>query len=359
MPRQGFIDWMKAIGMLLIVIGHVVGSPYNLFNLVSQPIYTKQLGVCLFIFVMGWSLAHEHSTSFKVVFKRVFPIYFYGIIFALLLSSIFIFTKGDINESNYMPFILGVNVLFNYFPANPTTWYIGTYLHILLFWFFFIRGKPITKTHVIMGFMSEWIIRGALLHINQDFIAYMTLPNWLTVFLLGGYLFSKTDTRWQAKAVAIILLWSFALGVWASPWNTFFMNSKMPFRELSMSAEAGALWLNPLYSLLISLIYSVNTFVLFELLRRLPKFKVVEFFARNSLITFIIHMPLIYALDGVVYGWFDDVWARKLSLILIIFIGCALVSEFLQNRINVKYLQTKAWEVSEKVFAHIIHARRG
>ena len=172
MERQGFIDWLKATGMLAIVIGHIVGSPYNLFNLVSQPIYTKQLGVCFFIFIVGWSLANEHRTSFRVVFNRIFPVYFYGLFFALLLSSIFIFTINDINESNYSPFVLGINVFLNNFPANPTTWYIGTYLHLLLFWFFFIRGKKITKRHLSIAIIFEILMRAFLLYLDKNFIRY-------------------------------------------------------------------------------------------------------------------------------------------------------------------------------------------
>ena len=46
--RQHFIDWLKAVGMFIIVFGHVVGEPFNQFTV---PVYPKQLGVTLFIFV--------------------------------------------------------------------------------------------------------------------------------------------------------------------------------------------------------------------------------------------------------------------------------------------------------------------
>ncbi len=353
MQRQGFIDWMKALGMLLIVIGHVVGDPNNLFNLISQPIYTKQLGVCLFIFIMGWNLANTRQTDFRVVFNRLVPIYFYGLLCTLVLSFIFIFTKGDINESNYVPFFFGLNVLFNNFPANPTTWYIGTYLHILLFWFFCLRGKSITKKIVMQGFVVECVTRAVLLAMNQDFIAYMILPNWLTVFLLGGYLWDKKDTQWQPKAIAIIVLWVLILAIWASPWNVFFNSGTLPFRGLTLADEASSVWFTPAYSLLISIVYLVNTWALFELLRRLPKLQWVEFFARNSLITFIIHMPLIYGLMHVVYAQFEHAWMGRLALIMIIFVGCALVSELLQRYINIKDIQEKSWQISSNVLAHL------
>ncbi|MFT6267863.1 MAG: fucose 4-O-acetylase-like acetyltransferase [Alphaproteobacteria bacterium] len=345
MERQGFIDWLKAVGMLAIVIGHIVGGPYDLFNLFSQPVYTKQLGVCFFIFIMGWSLANEHKSSFKVVFNRVFPVYFYGFLFALLLSSIYIFTINDINESNYLPFFLGVNVFFNYFPANPTTWYIGTYLHILLFWFFFVRGHQITKKHLYIAIVAEISIRALFLYLDKNFIAYMFLPNWLTVFMLGGYLFQKKDTHWQPKIVMLVVVWAIALALWASPLNTLISPKSFPFRQLMTNEE----WAPVLRSCLISIIYVVNTYVFFEIFRRLPKLAIVAFFARNSLITFIIHMPLIYALNQHVYSYFDAVWSKKLALIIIIFVGTAIVSEIIQKFVKLGYFQRKAWDLSSKL----------
>jgi fucose 4-O-acetylase-like acetyltransferase len=353
MARQSFIDWLKAIGMLAIVIGHVVGSPYEVFNLVSQPVYTKQLGVCFFIFIMGWSLAHEHSTSFKVVFKRVFPVYFYGLVFALILSGIYFITINDINESNYLPFFLGINVFFNHFPANPTTWYIGTYLHILLLWFAFFRGHQITKRHLLISIIIEISIRALFLYLDKDFVAYMFIPNWLTVFMLGGYLYQKKDTQWQPKTVALVLGWAIIVALWASPLNSLFSSNSFPFRELMTNQD----WAPLLRSSIISIVYVGNTYVFFEIFRRLPRSSFVEFFARNSLITFIIHMPLIYALSEVVFPYFDAQWAKKLTLILIIFIGSAIISEIIQRVVSLRYFQNKTWDISIKLLTTITNKK--
>ena len=102
--RQSFIDWMKAVGMFLIVFGHVVGPPFNQF---TQPIYPKQLGVAFFLFITAWSLANESRSGYRVLFNRIFPLYFLGICFALFLSVVLIFVKNDTNPSNYLPFYSG------------------------------------------------------------------------------------------------------------------------------------------------------------------------------------------------------------------------------------------------------------
>src|SRR5204863_1855775 len=118
--------WMKAIGISLIVIGHVAGS---LLNQLTPPIYPKQLGVAFFLFAMGFGLARERRPRWQIVRNRLFEIYLFGLAAALLLTALAFWTKGDLNQNNYLPFLGGANVVFNGFPANPTTWYIGTYLH--------------------------------------------------------------------------------------------------------------------------------------------------------------------------------------------------------------------------------------
>lgn len=354
MKQQGFIDWMKASGMLFILIGHIIGSPYHIFNMISQPIYTKQLGVCFFIFVMGWSLANENKTSFKVVFTRIFPVYFYAIAITILLSSISFFTINDINESNYMPFFLGINVFFNFFPANPTTWYIGTYLHILLFWFFFLQGKDIGKKHVMFAFIFEILIRSVIIYSGKDFVAYMLLPNWLTVFLLGSYLHKKKDCSWQPKTIFFIIIWLVAVGLWSSPLNQLSWDQSFPFRAL-ISNET---WALPFRSLVISIVYLVNTFVFFEIFRRLPKLRIVAFFARNSLITFIIHMPIIYAFAEDIYSLSDSFWSQRLTLLLILFVGIALISEFIQKQIDIKYYQNKTWIIASNLYTRLFKISR-
>ena len=346
MKHQSFVDWMKAVGMLLIVTGHVFGDPYHIFNSISQPIYTKQLGVAFFVFITGWSLANETRGGFRVVFNRIFPVYFYGIFFAVLLSTIYFSIGADINESNYMPFFGGINVFFNYFPANPTTWYIGTYLHLLLFWFFFFRGKEIGKRHLVGAFLFENIVRCTLLYWDQNMVAYMLLPNWLTVFLLGGYLYKRRDNRWTPKVVLLCVVLVLILAFWSSSFNLLSFDKSFPFREILIDD----LWELPLRSLLISTFYLASAMVVFEIARCLPLFRLVSFFARNTLIIFIVHMPIIYAFSQYIVGVSDVIWIRKMVLIFMVFVGIAIMSELIQKCINVKYFCNKSWSGLNKIF---------
>ena len=339
MAHQNFINWMKAFGMFLIVIGHIFGGSQQIFNLVSQPIYTKQLGVCFFIFIMGWSLANEHRPGTAVVFKRLFPVYFYGLLFTLLLSAFFFLIGHDINESNYLPFFLGVNVFFNNFPANPTTWYIGTYFHLLLFWLFFLQGKEIKGTHLLLAFVSEIVIRSFLIWSGKDFIAYMLLPNWLSVFLLGAYLHNKKDCQWRVKNVAIVMIWLVIVFWWVSSSNIITFGKGFPFRSLVFNE----FWELPIRSFLVSMLYIISTVVAFSLFRMLRHSKIINFFARNSLLTFIAHMPIIFGIHADFYRLFNSDFHGRLALIIMIYVGLAVISEYIQKKIPLANLSNRSW----------------
>jgi hypothetical protein len=174
----------------------------------------------------------------------------------------------------------------------------------------------------------------------------MLLPNWLTIFMLGTYLHKKKDTSWQPKTIYLIVIWIIALCLWASPLNNFAWDKSFPFRALL----SNDVWALPFRSLSISLIYIGNTLIFFEIFRRLPKLNIIAFFARNSLITFIIHMPLIYAFSGDIYSLFDGFWSKKLAIVIILYVGISIISEFIQKQINIKYFQNKAWNITSKLY---------
>lgn len=340
--NQNFIDWMKAVGMFLIVFGHVVGPPFNQF---TQPIYPKQLGVAFFVFITAWSLANDSRNRFRVLFNRLFPVYLFGICFALLLSTLFIFTKNDTNPSNYLPFFLGVNVFFNNFPANPTTWYIGTYLHVLLFWCFLLHGKTITRTHLALALVSEIAVRSLIMASGKAFIAYMLLPNWLTVFLLGIFFAQQKDIKETSKCYYLVPAWLGVFALWAYITNSIGFDSSFPFRKFNDDFTSSIV----AQSTLISLLYCVHTTLFFEIARRLPPLRPVSFFAKNTLIIFIVHMPVIYELSSSIYSLFESTFVKKSVLILMLYVGLAVVSEFLNRSLNITGLREKAWKALEGI----------
>ena len=285
-----FIDWLKCVGIILIVNGHV-GEPI----LSTAPIYEKQLGVALFIFVMGFSLARETRASWLVVYRRLFELYLFGIALAALLGATGYVFEHDIHESNFAPFVFGANVLLNYFPANPTTWFLGTYLHLLLIWAVILRGVTIRRWMIASVLVAEIVVRAVLVRAGAEMIAYMITPNWATAFLLGTYegqRFARqsSDHFTMAAVVLAALLIGWPIVVRLVP-----MSGGFPFRHPVMgSASLSILTM----SLMISTLYAGYAWSCAAVAERLPDFAVVRFFARNTPIIFLAHMPVDYLLAG-------------------------------------------------------------
>jgi len=344
LKHQNFIDLMKAVGMFLIIYGHIVGDPSNLYNQLTQPIHTKQIGVAFFVFITGWGLANNVRPPVRAVFNRIFPFYLYGISFAIFLSVLFFFLKDDTNPSNYMPFVLGINVFFNYFPANPTTWYIGTYLHILLFWYFFMQGKTVRKRHLVIAFVVENVVRCIFMARGEDYIAYMLLPNWLTVFMLGMYLHKKQQQPTTPFVLVLVVAWAGFFALSMSVANAIGFDETFPFRNMTSDFALHI----PVESLLISMTYIVHTLLFFEIARRLPGHSVISFFARATLITVIIHIPIIFETAQYFYALFDSKDVARIVFIFVIFIGTAVISEIISRLVDIKSIADKTWNAMER-----------
>ena len=147
-PPLPCLDWMKAIGIALVVYGHVAHATTVAL---TPPVYLKQFGVTLFVFATGFTLARDRKPASVVLFSRTFPLYFYGLLVAAVVAAAGASTGTGLAPSNLLPFIGGLNVLFDHFPANPSTWYVGTYLHLLLVWVLLFRSVRV----------QWWMVAGA------------------------------------------------------------------------------------------------------------------------------------------------------------------------------------------------------
>jgi hypothetical protein len=335
--HQQFIDWMKAAGMFIIVFGHVVGEPFNQFTV---PVYPKQLGVAFFIFIMGWSLANERRPALKATFYRLFPVYLWGVSAAVILSGIMLVVKNDLNLSNYMPFVLGVNVFFDFFPANPTTWYIGTYIQIVLLWLVVFRRVRVGVPVLAFSLAVEVACRAVLMCIDKFYIAYMVVPNWITLFLLGMYLRHKQDVRRAGKIAPLFGIWAFVVILWALGWRNMNFDNAIPLRLFSQfSFPVNRIMI----SFCVSFVYLFNTYIFFEIFRRVRSGAMVAFFSRNTLIIFIWHMPLLYNLHPWLYSVLPYTWLKKSVIIAIMYIGLGAVSELITSIVKPRVLRDKIW----------------
>jgi hypothetical protein len=318
-----WIDWMKASGMLLILVGHL-SARWN--NGMAPPIFPKQLGVAFFLFATGFTLARETRPIGTVLFKRLSEVFLYGLSLAVLIAIKGLIVDGDAHAFNFLPFALGVNVLFDHFPPNPTTWYVGSYIHVLLLWAVFLRHRRVSGAWLLAALVAEVAIRSVLMDRAGLHIAYMLISNWATVFLLGMFCGQEPDEpvsvhqRWlDGLAVALMPI----LAVW--PWivGSASIARGFPFMRVANSPL--------LTSSAISFVYVAYTWAAYRIALRLPSATFIRFVARNTLIIFLAHMPLYFALNPVLRRFIDSYNVRAVLLLTICTVGLGYVSEWLRR----------------------------
>jgi hypothetical protein len=314
LPRLAFIDWMKATGMFLIVAGHVVGGP---INFISPPIYFKQFGVAFFLFVAAFTLARETRPVWQVVVSRLFEILLIGAACALISTAFSLAAGGRGQFSNYQPLLLGMNVVYNNFPANPTTWYIGTYIHVILLWALAVRFVRVTPALLAGSAVAEVIIRVVVWQSAGAFVAYMLVTNWMTVWLLGAYCgqrhVERRSNTWALVAAALAFATPLVAG---SVWS---FDDTLPFRQPAMGGAAGPL----MVSAFVSMLYLGGTWLAFRATLRLEAHRAVQFAAAQTIIIFVAHMPVYYWVREWMAGWPRP--PRAIVLVLVCFFGLALL----------------------------------
>lgn len=321
-----FADWMKATGMAFIVWGHVAaGTTVGL----TTPFNVKQLGVAFFVFLTGFTLARERRSAVGVVFARYFEVFVWGLLIAVVMSGVGLVFWNDPNPSNFLPLAGGLNLLQNGFPANPTTWYIGTYLHLLLLWALLLRGRTVTRAALATWLPAEIVVRAAAFVMFGPFVAYMLLSNWTGVLLLGilfGQRPADAPRTGVMPAIIFVLAWPIAM-------NTItWTNVTFPFMTAaSLQPTAAAL----LTSACVTAAYLAYTLSGYALLGRLGDNAVARFLARNTVIVFIVHMPLYYLLEHVLSGVLGYAPRVVLEFVLC-YAGLALVSEGLRRVVNLR-----------------------
>jgi peptidoglycan/LPS O-acetylase OafA/YrhL len=317
------IDWLKAIGLTLIVVGHVADAAVLTL---LPPIYPKQIGVALFLYAAGYGLAREQRPIWQVLTRRLFDIYLFGLAAAALLSVIGYIHDGNLLESNYLPFAGGINVALDYFPANPTTWFIGAYLHILLVWAILLRRIEIGAGTLAVMFTCEILLRASLIQSAGAFVAYMNVSNWITVFALGMMEGRRRDvTRAYVSWASAVSLCGF-IAVWTTVLGSIPRTMGFPFMTIALPAEWSLLSILAT-SAAVSTLYLVCTLLTVRLVAMLPASAVVRFVARHTLIVFIGHMPVYYAMQSVVTAATSAYWGRVFLHLIVCYLGLLILSE--------------------------------
>jgi hypothetical protein len=178
--------------------------------------------------------------------------------------------------------------------------------------------------------LAEIVIRGFLMERVGLFPAYMLVTNWATVFLLGlvyGHRAPEAPPRATDLVLPLSLVVLLIVGWPRFAWPLLGPRDSFPFMRFTTGSAVVDLGLT---SAAVTLLYTAYTWAIYRITRRLPDWAPVRFFARNTLLIFIAHMPIYFALQPRLASRIGKSPAI-IILFLLCFVGLALVSEAIQR----------------------------
>jgi len=194
--------------------------------------------------------------------------------------------------------------------------------------------------------------RAALMQFAGPYVAYMLLTNWTSVLLLGFYCGSRQPAPERHAPVAAAgfatLLAVLLAGSAAIFWNLLQTVPTFPLMTIAPGSGWGAALIVAAGT---SWCYFVTTLLVFAVARRLPAPALAKFIARNSLIVFLVHMPVYFALSPVLTGLGLGYWPRALVQFVICLFGLALFSEAIRAVLP-------AWPAHRRVSLGLVHESR-
>jgi peptidoglycan/LPS O-acetylase OafA/YrhL len=189
MPRLFFIDTLRIIGVICVLIHHLYGHALEVdlqwflfFYVITPPFYVDigRIGVWLFIFASGASLALGHSSfgSLSDVGRfygkrllRIYPIYWTGVVFSIIFLGS---GKAALTLSDYVRNFAGFQIFFitnaDWAKINGTYWFIG--LIVVLYFLFPIVYLAI-KRHPHVSLLSLF-----LMYVSSSLIMHYVFPQY-------------------------------------------------------------------------------------------------------------------------------------------------------------------------------------
>lgn len=306
--KKDWVDILKCFSIFIVVLGHCGLDLKEYF----QPRSLEALGVAPFFFLLGYNLILSRKKKLNILISRLFGLYLWGLSAAFLQSFLNMWLHGNFVESNFLPFIFGINSFFPNaaVPGNPVLWFVGAYTHFVLLFLVF-RTFPLIGTKTILtAMLVEILIR---LGSGTIYNSYTFFLNWISIFLMGVYV-AQNETTLMAgiknNRLIIILLAVITILVIS------IANKILP------AVSEG-------------LRYVCVTALLFGISCILRSGKVVRFIAQNTLIVFLFHHIIIhfmpYGLPVVVI--FIEAITLTLSL--------AFVSRYITNLKPILALQNR------------------
>lgn len=305
MQRVHYIDLMKGLGILLVILGHMqqLISPRILFV-----IYTFHIP--LFYFISGTLYQEKYNDLKRIDYtKKIGKSLLYPYLTLFIANMLFGLLKDGMSKlPKYLLSFMYSNYIFdsNYVGA---IWFLGSLFVVEILFFFIHNSKHKKKAIFIM------IIIGVLTKIIVTVYGYR-FPFWIDISIYGllfyyiGYRIKNKKIKIQHIFISILLY----IG-------SIYLNVNF-FDNLMLKGHFDLLYLKIGCSILYILSAMSAIIIVLFICKKIGKCLLIEEFGRNSLVMMGTHIIILQISTKIIeYFKFGNIIS-----ILIIFLSTALIS---------------------------------
>lgn len=273
--RIKWIDTAKAIGILLVVIGHLDGLPFT----VKKIIYSFHMP--LFFIISGYLFNENYvySSFFVFLFKRIktllVPYYFFGVLsIPYFLIYNFLFSEEIFKFDVIVGFLLGSR---SKLWINTALWFfMALFICNILFW---ILYKYLNLFVVFIALFCFVFFSKMIRTLSPIFCIDVSL--YLFPFFCIGFLFRKTSllsflfNLSKTKKIICLFILSFLF------YFSFIYNSYVDFFLLMIGSP-----------LLTFVVASVASFFIFYIAKMMPTIEIFNLLSKDSVVIFPVHLKI-------------------------------------------------------------------